>query len=223
MAAFSGYTDSGNAADDQAEFSRALDEIFATDRLSKLKGLIIDVRWNPGGSDELALQLAGRLSNTSYVAYKKQARNDAKDPKSFSTPQPFSVKPAAKPLFTGPIAVLTSSLTISAGETFTQAMLGRTPTPIRIGANTQGVFSDVLLRNLPGSTVMFGLPNEEFITAQGFSFDGTGIPPDICLPTLAEADLANGKDPAADKPRELLLSGDTPTPAEITKPTANIC
>jgi hypothetical protein len=39
-------------------------------------------------------------------------------------------------------------LTIRAGETFTQALMGRTPHVTRIGENTQGVFSDVLVRKL---------------------------------------------------------------------------
>jgi C-terminal processing protease CtpA/Prc len=119
--------------------------------------------------------------------------------------------------------VLTSSLTISAGETFTQAMLGRTPAPIRIGGNTQGVFSDVLLRNVPGSTVMFGLANEEFITAQGFSFDGVGIPPDICVPSFTETDLTTGSDPAIAKAREVLLSGAARATVDITQAPTGIC
>jgi C-terminal processing protease CtpA/Prc len=223
MAGFSGFSESGSAIDDEAELTRALEEIFTADRVAKLKGLIIDVRWNGGGSDELALQLAGRLSDTTYVAYAKQARKDPSDPKIFTKPQSFSVEPASGPEFTGPITVLTSSLTFSAGETFTQAMLGRTPAPIRIGGNTQGIFSDVLRRNLPGSTVVFGLPNEEFITAQGFSFDGLGVPPDICVPTFNEADLAAAKDPAMDAARKLLLGGVAPTPVDITKAPASVC
>lgn len=223
VGAFSGYSTSGSTVDDRAELTKALDEIFTNDRVSKLKGLIIDVRLNVGGSDEFALQLAGRLTETTYRAYAKQARNDPNDPQKFTPPQTFSVKsdPGAK--FTGPIALLTSSLTISAGETFTQAMLGRSPAPIRIGGNTQGVYSDVLIRNLPGSTVLFGLPNEKFITPEGFSFDGTGIPPDICIPTFTEPDLATSKDPAADKARELLLAGSAHVIVDITKPPADIC
>jgi hypothetical protein len=223
VAAFSGYSASGSSVDDQAELTKALDEIFTTDRVAKLKGLIIDVRLNVGGSDELALQLAGRLTDTTYIAYAKQARNDPTDPKKFTVPQTFSVKPGSGPKFVGPIAILTSSLTISAGETFTQAMLGRSPTPIRLGGNTQGVYSDVLVRNLPGSSVLVGLPNEKFVTQEGFSFDGTGIPPDICIPTFTEADLTASKDPAADKARELLLTGAAHATVDITKPPATIC
>jgi hypothetical protein len=38
---------------------------------------------------------------------------------------------------------------MSAAETFTQALMGRTPHVLRIGENTQGVFCDVLGRHLP--------------------------------------------------------------------------
>src|SRR5262249_41536045 len=88
--------------------------------------------------------------------------------------------------------------TISAGETMTQALMGRTPHVLRIGENTQGVFSDVLVRKLPNGW-MFGLPNEVFRTPEGTTFDGPGIPPDIDVPVFADADLAAGRDPALER------------------------
>ena len=73
----------------------------------------------------------------------------------------------------------------SSGETTTQALMGRRPHVVRIGENTQGVFSDVLGRRLPNGWT-FGLPNEVFRTADGKTFDGPGIPPDV-LPQIFEA------------------------------------
>jgi C-terminal processing protease CtpA/Prc len=49
---------------------------------------------------------------------------------------------------------------------------------MRIGLNTQGVFSDVLGRKLPNGW-SFGLPNEVYPTKDGKAFDGAGIPPDL--------------------------------------------
>ena len=89
---------------------------------------------------------------------------------------------------------LIGPLTISAGETFTQALMGRTPKIVRIGEPTQGVFSDVLGRKLPNGWE-FGLPNEVFRDAAGKTYDGPGIPPDVAVPVLAAADVAAGKDP----------------------------
>ena len=70
--------------------------------------------------------------------------------------QPSIVRPGARLGFKGPVVELTGPLTISAGETLTQALMGRTPRVIRIGENTQGVFSDVLFRTLPNGWHFLG-------------------------------------------------------------------
>jgi CubicO group peptidase (beta-lactamase class C family) len=217
IVAFDGYSETGRIDDDRAELTKALHEIFANDRVTTLKGLIIDVRINGGGSDELALQLAGHLTDVTYPAYSKQARNDVDDPKMFTPAQVVNVQPSSGGRFAGPIVLLTASLTISAAETFTQATLNRQPAPIRIGENTQGVFSDVLQRHLPGCTVAFGLPNEDFVTEDGVSFDRIGIPPDIRIPTFTETELDKGRDTAMDRARQIILSGEAVQRTDFTK------
>ncbi|GAX58354.1 peptidase [Streptomyces olivochromogenes] len=114
------------------------------------------------------------------MAYAKRARNDPTDPGRHTHPQPVRVQPAPDRFrYTGPVAVLTGGETYSAGETLTQALIQRPARTVRIGQNTQGVFSDVLERILPNGWT-FGLPNEEYLTPSGGkTFDGEGIPPDI--------------------------------------------
>ena len=78
---------------------------------------------------------------------------------------------------------------VSAAETFTMALMGRSPRVTRIGEHTQGVFSDVLVRQLPNGW-RFGLPNERFLTEDGVAFDGPGIPPHVartCAQTAVPA------------------------------------
>lgn len=198
---FTGYTD-GDYADDQAELTRALDTIFSPARTKAWRGLIIDLRINGGGEDQFGLDLAGRLTHHPYFAYAKQNRNDPTDPTRFTTPQRSQVRPAANP-YTGPVVLLTGGSTISAGETFTQATLGRTPPPVRIGAHTQGVFSDVMERTLPNGW-KFILPNERFLTRWGHTFDGTGIPPHISTPVFTEEEFAYNRDSAFDRAVTLL-------------------
>jgi C-terminal processing protease CtpA/Prc len=123
----------------------------------------------------------------------------------FTPPQPIIVRPAHAPDYSGPIAILTSDLTYSAGETFTQAMMRRAPGPVRIGLATQGVFSDILNRALPDG-IVFGLPNEEFLTRGGQTFDNRGVPPDIGVPVFTSYDLRHNLDPALDLARDLLAS-----------------
>ncbi|MGH3859249.1 S41 family peptidase [Actinokineospora sp.] len=96
------------------------------------------------------------------------------------------------------MVLLTGGSTISAGETFTQATLGRTSQPVRIGAHTQGVFSDVMERTLPNGW-KFILPNERFLTRWGHTFDGTGIPPHISTPVFTEEEFAHNRDSAFDR------------------------
>jgi CubicO group peptidase (beta-lactamase class C family) len=218
IVAFDGYSETGRVEDDRAELDKALHEIFANDRVTKLKGLIIDLRVNGGGSDELALHLAGHLTSVAYPAYAKQARNDVGDPTRFTPAQVVNVQPSSDSTFTGPIVLLTASLTISAAETFTQATVNRQPSPIRIGENTQGVFSDVLQRHLPGCTVAFGLPNEDFVTEDGVSFDRIGIPPDVRIPTFTETELAEGSDTAMDRARQIILSGEAVQHTDLSRP-----
>jgi CubicO group peptidase (beta-lactamase class C family) len=216
LAAFDGFSETGHFDDERIAFARALDAIFANGGATQWKGLILDIRVNGGGSDELALQLAGHLTDVSYRAYAKQARNDAVHPQRFTAAQVINVQPSLRGRFTGPVVVLTSSLTISAGETFTQAMLNRKPAPIRIGQHTQGVFSDVLQRHLPMSTVSFGLPNENFLTEHDVSFDRFGIPPDIAIATLTESELAEGTDAAMDMARRIIASGEAVHRVDLT-------
>lgn len=173
----------------------ALDAIFAD---PKLKGFVLDVRINFGGADPYGLALASRLATTEYVAYIKEARSDPFDRTKWTPGQPSVVRPSTRPRFQGPVVELIGPLTISAGETMTQALMGRTPRVLRIGENTQGVFSDVLGRTLPNGWT-FGLPNEVFRSPEGKTFDGPGIPPDIAVPVFADRDLAAGRDPGLER------------------------
>jgi C-terminal processing protease CtpA/Prc len=202
--AFADYAASGAFADEHAALVAALDEAFTLARGAS--ALVIDVRVNGGGSDVFGLELASRLAREPYVAFAKVARNDPDDPTRFTPPQPSVVRPSEHPGFRGPVALLTSGYTVSAGETFAQALLGRTPPVCRVGEPTQGVFSDVLVRTLPNGW-RFGLPNELFLTAEGATFDGEGVPPEVAVPALPAPELAAGRDPALERALALLRSG----------------
>jgi hypothetical protein len=188
-----GYTDRPGFAAQLGAMEAALDTIFTA--AQDARGLILDVRKNFGGSDVLSLAMASRLATSEYVAYAKVARLDPRDPQIFTEPQERRVPTTTRPSFRGPVVELIGRYTISAGETLTQALLGREPHITRIGESTQGVFSDVQGRRLPNGW-SFGLPNELFLTEDGRSFDGSGIPPDIEVPVFRLADLEAGLDPA---------------------------
>ncbi|MGW6865975.1 S41 family peptidase [Streptomyces sp. NPDC054901] len=173
-----------------AELDRALDTVLTPARTASLQGLVIDVRVNGGGEDALGLHITGRLTDTPYTAYSKRTRH--------TPPQAVRVEPDRNsPRYTGPVAVLTSPTTFSAGETFTQALIDRPGRTVRVGEATQGVFSDVMIRPLPnGMTIR--LPNEEYLTRTGTTFDGAGIPPHLRTPVFTEEEFARNRDTAFD-------------------------
>lgn len=179
-----------------AVLARVLDTVFTEQRVHSWRGLVIDVRFNTGGDDALGLQVAGRLTGTPYVAYRKQPRDDPADPAKHGRLQTVMVTPTPGAAhYTGPIALLTSDLTVSAGETFTEALLGRTPAPARIGATTQGVFSDDMTRALPNGW-KFTLGNEEYFDGSGHDYEGAGIPPEVTTPVFTPDELDQHLDSA---------------------------
>ncbi|GII20022.1 S41 family peptidase [Planomonospora parontospora] len=206
LTALAGYTGpKGTLATERAELDRALDAVFTRSRVRDLRGLIIDVRYNLGGYDELGMEVAARLTGKAYTAFTKRARNHPTDPDRYTRPRTVTVRPADAPVYDGPVAVLTSGMTISAGETFTMGLMGRTPEPIRIGGETQGAFSDMMARYLPNGW-RFALSNEDYRTRAGRTFEGVGIPPQIRTPVFTDDELAGGHDSALQEARTRLLA-----------------
>jgi hypothetical protein len=181
----------------QAEMTRALTAIFTPARVAAMRALVIDLRNNSGGDDPLTLDVAGHLTDQPYLAYTKAPRDDPSDPNKYGRTQQVNVVPAAGPRFTGPVHLLTSDMTVSAGETFVLAMMSRNPAPTRIGTTTQGVFSDTLDRKLPNGWT-FNLGNEQYLGPDGKGFEGSGIPPTVETPVFTPAELAANHDSALD-------------------------
>jgi hypothetical protein len=188
---FDSYSKHGGFAAGLAALHSALDEVFAD---STLEALVIDVRLSFGGDDRYGVAIASRLAKTEYLAYAIQARADPVERDRWTTAEPVFVRPSSRPRFLGRVVELIGPITMSAAETFTQALMGRTPHVTRIGESTQGVFCDVLERRLPNGWT-FALPNAVFRTEEGEAFDVRGIPPDIGAPVFADDDVTAGRDP----------------------------
>jgi hypothetical protein len=52
-----------------ALLDKVLDELFTDEHVRSWRSLIIDLSYNEGGDDQLGLSLAGRLTDTAYLAY----------------------------------------------------------------------------------------------------------------------------------------------------------
>lgn len=201
IATFWRYTPDGDYDRGLAALDEALDRFLP--QVPADGGLVIDVRLNPGGNDGWATAIAGRLTDTPYLAYRKEARSDPQDASRWSASQRIWVRPRRRRRFHGEVILLTGPNSVSAAETFTMALMGRSPRVVRIGEPTQGVFSDVMGRRLPNGW-RFGLPNERYLTQDGIAFDGPGIPPDHFVPVFTPDDLARGRDGALERALEYL-------------------
>jgi hypothetical protein len=198
---FYGYVEKYTYGDALRALQSALDAIFQD--AGGLSGLVVDVRLNKGGDDPLGIEIASRLTDLKYLAYSKVTRNNLTGTLHFTDPQQVWVVPAARPGFRGNVVLLTGPDTVSAGETFTMALMDREPHVTRVGLHTQGVFSDVLVRHLPNGW-RFDLPNEVYLTSTGKAFDATGVPPDVRLKFFSPEDLRDSRDTALEEALKIL-------------------
>jgi carboxyl-terminal processing protease len=168
-----------------------LDQVF-TD-LKNCQGMVVDVRFNLGGSDRLALEIAGRFTSSPQIGWKFSARNG----KRYTQEQVVMQRPTGAYTFNKPTLLLTSILTSSAAEVFT-LMMRQLPQVQITGEPTNGIFSTVLSKQLPNGWLLT-LSNELLTDAQGQVFEGTGIPVDVAAPFPSKSERENGIDPGIEK------------------------
>ena len=147
----------------------------AIDDLWNTEAIVLDVRFNQGGQDLVAMEIIRHFNNKRQVGFTKKAKgvND-----SYSPAQKIYLEGSNK-AYTKPVLLLTSKQTASAAEILVLSSLSL-PTFTRLGANTRGIFSDELTKRLPIGWG-FGLSNEIYLDRNGTNYEGVGISPDIDL------------------------------------------
>jgi carboxyl-terminal processing protease len=168
---------SGRANTDQdhesAAADAAMDEVLAA--LRDVRGMVIDLRVNSGGSDAVGLAIAGRFADRARLAFTKQARHEG----GLTPPYEVRVEPSVRERFDAakPVVVLAGPLTASAAEVMVLG-LRVLPNVTVLGGRTLGVFSDTLYRRLPNGWE-FTVSNEVYRAPDGSLFEGVGIPPRV--------------------------------------------
>ena len=148
---------------------------------AEAKGIILDLRYNPGGSDDIALAYAGYFTDRAVPGFTKSTRTDT----GYTAPFEVMLEPAGTAYLDQPVVLLTTGFTASAAEIFT--MLMRTlPQVTVIGTPTTGAFSDVGNFTLPNGWEL-GLSHQRYLDAEGTQFEKTGIAPDIVVAADVEA------------------------------------
>lgn len=162
-----GAFDGDAAPDDFTALDAALDEAIAA--FQGLSGVIVDITNNRGGYDAISLRIAGRFADRQRLAFSKRAVGA---PGAF---QQFHVMPWKGLRYLGPVTLLTSDITVSAGEIFTLAMRAF-PNVRHVGSTTRGALSDQLEKPLPNGWTLT-LPAEIYRDPLGRVWEGVGIAP----------------------------------------------
>lgn len=150
--------------------------------LQGVRGVVVDLRYNGGGEDSMALAIAGHFTNVARPAWTKRVYEKGKNFPVFAK----QVQPWSGDRLPVPLAVLTGDFTVSAAETATMA-LRALPETVQIGQPTRGVLSDRLEKVLPNGWT-FSLSNEVYTDPKGRVFEAIGITPDQLTPPTSPTD-----------------------------------
>lgn len=166
-------------ADEVAGVNKAMDIIL--NDFKNAKALIIDLRCNGGGIDEVAMEVLKRFNGKEQVVFTKKARwGDG------FTPVVAVTQPAVKEPYEKPVYLLIGPESASATEIMVLSSLS-IPNITLVGTSTEGIFSDVLEKTLPNGW-SFDLSNEVYLDMQGNNYESMGIPPDIAIDYPRDSD-----------------------------------
>lgn len=143
--------------------------------------VILDLRYAPGGSDDIALAYASYFTDAQQTAFTKSTRTQG----GYTAPFAATLSPEGNYHVAQPTIILTSGFTSGAAEVFAMVM-GQLSQVTVMGTPTASALSEVARFTLPNGWEL-GLPHARYRSAAGESYDGTGIIPDIAVPVDVQA------------------------------------
>ena len=183
----------------------------------KISGLVIDLRDNPGGELEEAVELGGLFLGPVPIVQEKDNHGKI-----------YISKACSKKIYDGPLVLLTNHLTASAAELFASALkdyrraviVGGTCSTYGKGSiQTVVELSDFLPRGMRREARSLGaldLTIGKFYRVSGSSTQLRGLDPDLCLPS--PEDLEDEGEPSLNHP----LPYDETEPLPIGLEAANL-
>lgn len=143
---------------------------------SSIVGIILDLRHNSGGDFRNGLRAASKFAGEKRVAFSTQTKRGP-EPNDFSPKVDWYIEPDKNFIFHGPVVVLTDRFTVSAAER-TVLALRTLPTVTTMGDTTSGALGEKIGQELPNGW-KYSLTPQVVFDADGISYEGRGIPPDI--------------------------------------------
>ncbi|MDZ7639128.1 MAG: S41 family peptidase [Bryobacterales bacterium] len=155
------------------------------------RGIVFDIRGNPGGIGAMANGIAGYLvKDQANIGVMKMRGAELKF---LAFPQDGA--------FSGPVAVVVDGNSASTSEILAAGLqeMGRA---IVVGERTMGAALPSFIVDLPGGALL-QFAAADFVTPKGFRIEGQGVTPDIPVSLTAETLLA-GKDAPLEAARDAL-------------------
>jgi len=173
-------------------------EVFDRLDLRSTKGIILDIRFNPGGDSSNAWDVvsyfiddpvkAAMWKSIKYVPAYRSWGNEA----DWELSDPAVVQPREGARYMGPLVVLTGPATYSSAEDFL-VPLSHSGRAVLVGGKTAGSTGNPIYVDLPRGG-KFRVVSKRDLFPDGREFVGYGIVPDVAVePT--QQDLFEGRDP----------------------------
>jgi CubicO group peptidase (beta-lactamase class C family) len=152
--------------------------------MNNTEALIIDLRFNNGGYDNVSLKIASYFSNVAQTIGSKKIHNQ-----NFESDD-YQLNLAKSPInaYEKPVYVITGGSTSSSGEVLAMA-LKALPQVTLIGEATNGSVSDSLGHSFPNGWQL-SLSHQVYTDSEGIKVEGIGVTPDVEMPVYSSQDLA---------------------------------
>jgi carboxyl-terminal processing protease len=208
----------GDIADIQLnEFTQDADGLFYQALQSAVndnaKGIVLDMRGNPGGYLEVAVDLAGYFLKPGSLVVKEVGR---------TVPEQDYKATGSGALDTMPMAILVDGGTASAAEILSGALNDDRDVPL-VGAKTFGKGTVQQLVNLPdGSSLKITVAH--WVLPSGRILDYDGLLPNYPV-AITDAEVAAGQDPQLTKALQIVtdeINGTPLPPSADTTPTSTL-
>jgi len=176
------------------EFQQSAAKILST---PSYKGIVLDLRNNPGGYLEVAVDIAGWFLNTGDIVAIEDFGNDNAQQ---NKPTEYRAS-GLEGLKNYPIVILVNQGTASAGEILAGALRDNRDIKL-VGEKTFGKGSVQELINLKNDSSL-KVTVAKWLTPKKYSISESGLEPDYKV-SITEDDASKGKDPQLDKAVEIL-------------------
>lgn len=190
------------------DLPRSFDDVL--DKLAAAWAIILDLRFNGGGGEDLAQKVAGRFVDAPAVYSRNQYRSGPNH-HDLGPMLERTIEPRGPWTWRAPLVVLIGQKTMSSAESFA-LMLAQSPAAVLIGDRTAGASANPRLLELPGA-IRVSLPRWIDYRPDGVPLEVAGVPPTVRIDAAEDA-FTDDRDPVL----EAALARLRQTPADQRRP-----